>query len=89
MMGKARGDTLKKLTLVQELNNKRYIFIYYTLMFNLKFNVDAEPMLGSKSSIAKRCSTILVGFNVIDTATAPLVYTFHDGRWTKGQKKDQ
>ena len=61
-------------------------------MFNLKFNVDAEPILSSKNSImasAKRCSTILVGFYVIDAATAaPLVYTSHDSRRTKGQKKD-
>jgi hypothetical protein len=60
-------------------------------MFNLKFDVDAEPMLGGQNSImasAKRCSTILVGFDVIDAATAPLVYTSSDGGRTKGQKKD-
>jgi len=47
----------------------------------------AEPMLGSKNSImalAKQRSTILVGFDVTDAATAPLVYTPHDGGRTKG-----
>lgn len=92
-MSKARRDALKKLTWVQELNNKKYVFAHfiYTLMLNLKFNIDAEPMLGGKHSImasAKRRSTTLVGFDVIDAATAPLVYTSRDGGRTKGQKKD-
>ena len=60
-------------------------------MLNLKFNIDAEPMLGGQHSImasVKRRSTTLVSFDVIDAATAPLVYTSHDSGRTKGQKKD-